>query len=369
MKPDAIAAVDCLSVRLPLGRPLWAAGLKITARDFFIVRVRTASGRAGYGFVKSRGVRLDAIVAENLAPLLIGRDPRRTEALWRAMMQATVLPGRLGSVLRAIGCVDIALWDLKAQAAGEPLFRFLGGAHDCARAMAVAGYYERDPDDTGPMREDLAAMRAAGFGMFKIAGGMLSAAREAPRLAAAREAIGPDAELVVDINWCWSDLKTALATARDWAAHDLAWIEEPFAPGMSAQIRAFCAQSPVRIGVGDEQGGLAFFRDLMASGSVDVVRLDTAVAGGITPALRIIAMAEAHGLPVSPHLYHEINVHLAAAFDTVLAVELFPPGGELYQIDRFLGADLRVEGGNLVPSDAPGLGLSPDWKALAEHRA
>lgn len=368
MTADAVAAVDGMTVRLPLARPLWAAGLEIVARDFFIVRVRTEAGRTGHGFVKSRGVRLDAIVAENLAPLLIGADPRRTEALWRAMMQATVLPGRLGSVLRAIGCVDIALWDVKAQAAGEPLFRHLGGAKERARAMAVSGYYERDPDDAGPMREELAAQRAAGFGMFKIAGGMLSAAREAPRLAAARAAIGDGAELVVDVNWCWSDLKTALATARDWAAHDLSWIEEPFAPGMAAQIRAFSAQSPVRIGVGDEQGGLAFFRDLMASGSVDVVRLDTAVAGGITPGLRIIALAEAHGLPVSPHLYHEINVHLAAAFDTVVAVELFPPGGELYQIDRYLTTQTRVENGHLVPSDAPGLGIEPDWEALAAHR-
>jgi len=368
MTDDAIAAVDCMSVRLPLGRPLWAAGLEIVARDFFIVRVRTASGRAGYGFVKSRGVRLDAIVAENLAPLLIGRDPRRTEALWHAMMRATVLPGRAGAVLRAIGCVDIALWDLKAQLAGEPLFRLLGGAKDRARAMAVTGYYEREPDETGPMHESLAAMRASGFTMFKIAGGMLSAAREAPRLAAAREAIGTGAELVVDVNWCWTDLKAALATARDWAAFDLSWIEEPFAPGSNAQIRAMVAQSPVRIGVGDEQGGLAFFRDLMASESVDVVRLDTAVAGGITPALRIIALAEAHGLPVSPHLYHEINVHLATAFETVIAVELFPPGGELYQIDRFLRTETRVENGHLVPSGEPGLGFDPDWAALEAHR-
>jgi len=368
MSADRIVAVEGVSVRLPLARPLWAAGLEIVARDFFVVRVRTEAGRTGHGFVKSRGVRLDAIVAENLAPLLVGADPRRTEAHWRAMMRATLLPGRVGAVLRAIGCVDIALWDLKAQAAGEPLFRFLGGAKDRARAMAVAGYYERDPDDTGPMREDLAALRAAGFGMFKIAGGMLSAAREAPRLAAARAAIGEGAELVVDVNGCWSDLKAALATARDWAAFDLSWIEEPFVPGMAAQIRAFCAQSPVRVGVGDEQGGVSFFRDLMGSGSVDVVRLDTAVAGGITPALRIVAMAEAHGLPVSPHLYHEINVHLAAAFDSVLAVELFPPGGELYRIDRFLGADLRMEGGALVPSGAPGLGLSPDWPGLLAHR-
>lgn len=368
MSEEAIAAVEGLTVRLPLGRPLWAAGLEIRARDFFVVRVRTRSGRAGHGFVKSRGVRLDAIVAETLAPLLLGRDPRRTEALWQAMMAATQLAGREGAVLRAIGCVDVALWDLKGQLCGEPLFRLLGGARERVRAMGVAGYYERDPDDTGPMRADLGALAAAGFTMFKIAGGMLPAARERPRLEAARAAIGPAAGLVVDVNWCWHDLKRALATARDWAAFDLAWIEEPFAPGASAQIRAFRAQSPVPVGIGDEQGGLAFFRDLMARESVDVVRLDTAVAGGITPALRILALAEAHGLPVSPHLYHEINLHLGCAFRSVVAVELFRPGGELYQIDRFLRSDARLAEGHLVPADAPGLGLDVDWAGLEAHR-
>ena len=90
---------------------------------------------------------------------------------------------------------------------------------------------------------------------------------------------------------------------------------------------------------------MAFFRDLIHNNSVDVVRVDTPVVGGITPTLRIIALADAAGLPVSPHIYPEINIHLAAAFPNVVAVEMFSSRTELYQIDRFISSkpSLRVE--------------------------
>ena len=363
---DVISAVDCMTVRLPLEEPLWAAGLEITIRDFFIVRVTTRGGLSGYGFLKCRGVRLDAFVSEVLGPLILGEDPRRTEAIWHKMMHATFLPGRVGAVLRAIGCIDIALWDLKAQLANEPLYRLLGGANTEVKALVVAGYYGRNPDDTTQMAADLRSLRADGFSAFKIAGGMLSRARETPRIATARNAIGPDAELVVDVNWCWSDLKSALAAAREWAQFDLAWIEEPFPPGSTAKRQAFSRQSPIALGIGDEQGGVSFFRDLMAAGSADVIRLDTPVTGGITPSLRIIALAEAYGLPVSPHIYPEVNQHLALAFQTVGAVELFDPAGSLYQINRFITPGLQIKAGILYPPDAPGLGFSMDWPALTE---
>jgi len=101
MTADLVKRVEAITVSLPLERPVWASGLHITLRDFLLVRVTLASGRCGYAFHKSRGVALDRIVHDNLAPLLIGQDPWNVERLWRRMHDATLLAGRTGAVMRA----------------------------------------------------------------------------------------------------------------------------------------------------------------------------------------------------------------------------------------------------------------------------
>ena len=180
---------------------------------------------------------------------------------------------------------------------------------------------------------------------------MLDLAGDTRRIAEARRNVGDAADLAVDVNWVWSDLKEALRAARTWEPYRLRWIEEPFPPGSIRANRRFSRESLIPLAIGDEQSGVSFFRDLIASDSVDVIRVDTPVLGGITPALRVIALADAAGLPVSPHIYPEINIHLAAAFANVVAVEMFSSRTELYQIDRFISAKLEISrGAAIAPS-------------------
>jgi len=367
MTADTIERVECMTIALPLTRPLWASGLKITRREYFVVRVHTASGLTGVGFHKSRGLTLDRIVHDNLAPIVTGMDVWEIQRVWRAMYQGTLLAGRSGAVMRAIGTLDIALWDLRGRSAGLPLHRLLGGYRDHCPTILVTGYYEQDPSDLGPMAEDLRHHVEQGFSTFKIAGGMLSDTDELQRLEAARKALGEASGLIVDVNWVWHDLKRALRNARRWEAFDIEWIEEPFPPGSTQFRKRFARESPVRLGIGDEQCDVAFFRDLMTSESADVIRLDTPVLGGITPALRVIAMAEAFGLPVSPHIYPEINVHLAAAFENVIAVEMFSQTSGLYQIDQFIEPKLAIAAGQAPAPQGPGLGISLNWEAMQRH--
>lgn len=367
MPAGLIDKVEALTVRLALERPLWASGLRIAVRDFLIVRVILADGRCGYGFHQSRGVALDRIVRDNLAPLLVGQDPWDVERLWQRMHEATLLAGRTGAVLRTIGTVDIALWDLRAQLAGVPLHRLLGGYRTDCEALLVTGYYEEDPLDCSPMQRQLEAWRAEGCSFFKIAAGMLAPEADERRIAAARAAIGTNATLVADINGAWTEVKHALRAVRLWERYGLRWVEDPFPIDYTAQRRDFTRRSPVAVAVGDEQGTPGYFLDLVTTRALDVLRLDTPVVGGITPALRILGIAAAAGLPVSPHLYPEINVHLAAAFQNVLAVETFGPCSDLYQIDKFIHPGLELRHGRLLPPDAPGLGFRLDWDGLAMH--
>lgn len=367
MSARLIREVEALTVQLPLERPVWASGLRIAVRDFLIVRVTLADGRCGYGYHQSRGIALDRIVRDNLAPLLVGQDPWDVERLWQRMHDATLLAGRTGAVLRTIGTVDIALWDLRAQLAGIPLYRLLGGYRADCEALLVTGYYEEDPLDCGPMQRQLEAWRADGCSFFKIAAGMLAPEADAHRIAAARAAIGSNAALVADVNGVWTEVKAALRAARLWDRHGLRWIEDPFPIDYTAQQREFTRRSPVAVAVGDEQGNPGCFLELVTTRALDVLRLDTPVVGGITPALRILGIAAAAGVPVSPHLYPEINVHLAAAFRNVLAVETFGTNSGLYQIDKFIHPGLELRHGRISPPDAPGLGFRLDWDGLAKH--
>ena len=366
MGRERIERIDCMTVALPLERPLWASGLRIDKREFFLIRAETGSGCVGYGFHKSRGLVLDRIVADNLAPIVQGMDPLASERIWNAMYNGTLLAGRTGAVMRAIGTLDIAIWDIRARLAGLPLHQLLGGFRERCPILLVTGYYEEEPLDLGPMIEDMQAHLAEGFRKFKIAGGMLEDDAELERVRTARQTLGPEPGLVVDVNWVWSDLKQALRNARRWEAFDLAWIEEPFPPGSTHLRKRFADASPVPLGIGDEQCGVPFFRDLMATQSADVIRVDTPVLGGITPTLRVIALAGAWGLPVSPHIYPEINIHLSAAFEHVEAVEAFSRRSALYQIDRFITPPLTYDRGHAIAPTVPGLGFTVDWEALRE---
>lgn len=362
-----IERVEALTVSLPLDRPVWASGLRIALRDFLVVRVTLADGRCGYGFHKSRGISLDPIVRKNLAPLLVGEDPWNVERLWQRMNDATLLAGRTGAVMRTIGTVDIALWDLRAQLGGVPLHRLLGGYRTECEALLVGGYYEEDPLDCGTMQRQFAAWRAEGWKFFKMAAGMLSPEADEHRIGLAREAIGEDASLAVDINGVWTEVKQGLRAARLWERHRLRWIEDPFPTDHAATRREFTRRSPIAVAVGDEQGSPGYFHELVATHALDVLRLDTPVVGGITPALRILALADAAGMPVSPHLYPEINVHLAAAFRHVVAVETFGTRSDLYQIDKFIEPELKLQRGCVIAPDTPGLGFRLNWQELTKH--
>ncbi len=367
MNQDTVSQIEGLTVSLPLDEPVWASGLRIDRREFFLIRITTESGLVGYGFHKSRGLYLNRIVEENLASHVIGKSPWQVRRIWDDMNQGTLLSGRVGAVMRAIGTIDIALWDLRAQMADVPLYKLLGGYRDKCRAIVVTGYYEEDFNAVDKMIEDIQVHSRQGVDFFKIAAGMLDADADGKRIEAARNAAGEDAELVVDVNWVWRDIKEALRTAKLWEKYRLSWIEEPFPPGSTYERQKFADASPVAVGIGDEQSGIPFFRDLMAAHSAQMIRIDTPVLGGITPAITVATMAEAWGLSVSTHIYPEINIHLVATFKNMVGLELFSTRSELYKIDKFINPNLELIDGEVAVPEQAGLGFQLDWDELKKY--
>ena len=358
-----IERVDARTVRVPLDAPTGFSGRTVTERHYTIVRV-VADGVTGYGFCYSghaAGELVTSAALDLLAPVLLNEDPHRTEGLWEDMYQEGLLHGRAGAVMRAQSALDIALWDRNARAVGLPLWRYLGGAvRKTVPAYASGGYYL-----PGKTVEDLAAEVRGyvqrGFKAVKIKVGRVDAGTDAERIAAARDAVGPDVLLMLDANNAWRDLPTALRALRRWEASDPYWIEEPFPPDDIRNHALLARETPILVATGEIEQGRWRHQQLLEERAAGILQTDAAVCGGITEFRRIAAMSAGYGVPLAPHWFHDLHVQLVAATPNARIVEYFGDGKVLNfwelvepQVEVTSEGELRVPTG-------PGLGFDlPD---------
>ena len=370
-----IVSVLARTVCVPLDRATAFARREVTRRDYALVKVRTDDGVEGighcYGGHGAGGLVTEA-VRQLLGPLLIGRDPHDSEALWAEMYQEALLHGRAGSVMRAISILDIALWDRNARAASLPLYKYLGAAHSgTVPAYASGGYYleGKEPRYLG---EELARYRDAGFRAVKMKVGRLDPAAEEARIAAAREAIGPDVLLMLDANNAWRDLPTALRYIARYADYDPYWIEEPFSPDQIDSHAALAAAIRIPVATGEIEAGRWRFKELLEKRAAAILQTDAAVCGGITEFRKIAALADGFGVTMCPHWFHDLHIHLVAASPNATFVEYFPDD-QVLNFRRIIDAQLEVVQGALALPSAPGLGYRFDERAIegcqAEHWA
>lgn len=354
---------------VPLDRGIAFSTRAVSERHYCLVRVTTDDGVEGVGFCyaghAAGHLATDAAI-ELLAPVLIGQDPYRVEGLWQRMYDEALLHGRAGSVVRALSALDVALWDRNARAAGLPLWRYLGGyAAETVPAYASGGYYQ---DGKGP--QDLAREAAGyveqGFRALKIKVGGLDAAGDGRRLAAVRDAVGPDVAVMLDANNAWRDIGDATQAARALEPHAPAWLEEPFSPDDIEGHGRLAAATAIPIASGEIEVGRWRHRTLIERGGLQVLQTDAAVCGGISEYRRIAALADAHGIVMCPHWFHDLHVHLVAATPNARYVEFFPDDLVL-NFRRLVDHQLELRDGELVLPDAPGLGFDFDDDALASY--
>lgn len=179
-------------------------------------------------------------------------------------------------------------------------------------------------------------------------------------VAAVRDAVGPDVEVMADAFMGW-DLDYALRMVRRLERYDLRWVEEPLLPDEIGGYSALRARSPIPIAAGEHEQTLAGFQQLISAGAVDVIQFDTNRVGGLTPARKICALAEAAGIPVVPHAGQMHNYHLVATQPACPMAEYFPPGpvdvgNELPH--RLFAGEPQAVGGRIELPDTPGLGLT-----------
>jgi D-arabinonate dehydratase len=363
-----ITAIRTYRTQLPLPEVVHAAGYEIRSRDYQFVRIDTDAGISGWGYTLGRGADVAAVVDRNLVPLLLGENPLLNEHVWEKLYRGTLFIGQKGMVVRAISMVDIALWDIKARQARLPLAYLLGGNSETVPVNAVGGYY-RDSATLDCLGDEVRALADSGYWGVKIAAGGIDPREDDRRLAAAREALGPAGRLMADVNWCWTDWKQALRRARDWEPFNLRWIEEPFPPEQLDSRRQFRRMATTPVALGDEQYGRWTFRGWIENQAVDILRPDATVTGGITEYIKIAALAACHDLPVAPHYYPDVHVHLAAAFPHTLCIETFDERSGIDSFHLIRKRPLRAEHGMMRVPDEPGLGLIVNEDALERYAA
>ena len=364
-----ITAVQARTVKVPLDNPTSLSTRQVLAREYCVVRVEGDDGHTGIGFCyggSAAGSLVTSAVRELLAPVAVGEDTHRVEGIWQDMYQEGLLHGRAGSIMRAISAIDIALWDRNSRAAGLPLFKYLGAAHiETVPAYASGGYYlaGKTPEMLG---EELAGYVAAGFSAVKIKVGGKDIREEDRRMAAAREAIGPDVHLMLDANNAWQDLETALRFMRVYAEYNPYWIEEPFSPDDITNHARLAERVDMPVATGEIEAGRWRFRELLDKDAAMILQVDAAVCGGISEFRRIAATAASYGVTVSPHWFHDLHQHLVASTPNARFVEYFPDD-QVLNFRRLVGTQVRLSGGDIVLPQKPGLGFDFDSDSLEAY--
>jgi L-alanine-DL-glutamate epimerase-like enolase superfamily enzyme len=353
-------------VLLPADEPLAGAITRPGAtRPTVLVEIATDQGIEGVGFTFLGAGLTPALRAavDGLGALLIGEDPLAIGSIRRKLEAAAGGAGPGGIFTLALAALDIGLWDIKGKAVGLPLWTLLGGS-----GAAVPTYA------SGAMMRELgldASLASAGrlvesgFRAMKMQlalPGSNTAGAEIERARLIRDVVGPDIRLMCDINQRWR-VDEAISIGRRLEDIGFFWFEDIIAPDDFAGMARVAAALATPLAAGEYVYGLAPFRHMLEAGSCDLVMIDPFRAGGITPWLKIAALAEAFNMPVVSHLAPEIQVHLIGAIPNGLTVEYMPWSVRLFEEVP------RPDRGMLAMPCEPGLGLRVDRKAIGRYRA
>jgi L-alanine-DL-glutamate epimerase-like enolase superfamily enzyme len=361
-----VRKIEARHVRVPLDRPAAFSNRLLTGRDYVLVRAETSDGATGLGFTyvgHTAGSIAATSIRELLGPLVVGEDQWAVEAIWDRMHRTGLLHGRAGAVVRAMSAVDIALWDANARTAGVSLARLLGGPSAPTVPCYASGGYYAEGKDAGSLADEFSGYVAAGFAAVKMKVGRLDPQAEEERVRRVREAVGPGIPLMLDANNAWNSVAEALRYLRVWEPYDPFWIEEPFQPDDVWSHARLARETPVPIATGEIGALRWYFRDLMEREAVHFIQPDAPVIGGITEYRRVDAMASVLGVPVCPHWFDTIHVHMVAASPGAIYVEYFPDD-EVFNFRRLVDRRVELMGGELVVPSDPGLGTGFDERAV-----
>jgi galactonate dehydratase len=367
-----------------------ASGPAAHLQQYIFVQVDTDEGLTGWGEVTTYpgmvANRAIAAMIREVRDVLVGQDPSQIEAIWHRLFRLFTYMGTRGATTAMISGIDIALWDIRGQALGLPIYELLGGkvretvplyvhfASDITPEGMAANAKEQVDLGAKGIKTDpfLAAGRLVGLDHIDYLDGEIDPATEqlgVDMIAAIREAIGPQIELLIDAHAIFN-VPTAVRLATKLAAYNIHWFEEPCPPESYHALRQVREQVPTRICVGERLHTRFEFVPIFEQRLADFVMPDVTWTGGISELKKIATMAEAYYIPVSPHdASGPVNImagaHVAMNIPNLYKLEARRAQFSFY--NAFVDEPLEVRDGDLIVSRRPGLGVRLDLDYLRAH--
>lgn len=358
MKPTRFSGEAIPVERLEVGAytiatdaPESDATLEWDSTTIVVVEAR-AAGEHGFGwsYTDASAARL---IQSGLADLVVGRNALDVPGTWEAMRHAVRNLGRPGVVSSALSAVDTALWDLKARILGVALVTLLGAVRESIPLYGSGGFTSYSLDR---IREQLGGWAAAGLRMVKMKVGR-DPDRDPERIGAAREAVGSGVELFVDANGAYGR-KEALLWAERFAAEGITYFEEPVTSDDLEGLRLLRDGAPagMQIAAGEYGYDLPYFRRMVEAGAVDVLQVDVTRCGGITELMKVAALCESHGLPLSGHTAPTLHLHAACSLSPMRHLEWFHDHARIESM-LFDGVPQHRDGDLAPDRSRPGIGV------------
>jgi galactonate dehydratase len=368
--------------------PAADADASSTRLSYVFVQVETDEGLTGWGEITTYpgSVANRTIVAalREVGEFLRGEDASQIEAIWHKLVRAFTYVGTRGATTAMASGIDIALWDIKGQALGVPIYELLGGAVRETIPLYTHFQYSNTVEQMveNAVGEVARGSRAIKTDPFMAAGGLsnvtyldgqIDRAIEntgVAMIAGIREAVGPDVEVLIDAHALYN-VPTAIRLANRLAPYAITWFEEPCPPESYDALEQVRAQVPTRISVGERLYTRFEFLPVLTRHLTDYVMPDVTWTGGISELKKIATLAETFYIPISPHdASGPINV-LAGAQVMMSVPNFYRLEARRVTLDfynSFLEEPLDVQNGALVVPRRPGLGARLDVAYLEAHQ-
>jgi L-alanine-DL-glutamate epimerase-like enolase superfamily enzyme len=352
MRPCApIRRITPFAYRVPTESPESDGTLEWHATTVVIVEAE-AGGKTGIGYSYADEAAA-CFIHSVLSPAAIDIDALDVTRAWTVMCRALRNNGRPGIASAALSAVDAALWDLKGRLLNLSVVNLIGAARDDVPVYGSGGFTSYSIPQ---LEAQLSGWVQDGITRVKMKIGRDRCA-DVERVAAARRAIGSEAELFVDANGAYTRTE-ALAQAERFAGQDVTWFEEPVSSDDLEGLALLVERAPagMAIAAGEYGYDAFYFRRMLEARAVDVLQADATRCGGLTAFLRVGALAEAHAIPLSAHTAPSLHVHACAALANVQHIEYFHDHARIEHL--FFDGAATPGGGVLAPDRTrPGLGL------------
>ena len=352
-------------------RPHWVSLFKVPSANELLVRMKTDDGVEGFGLATSYTdiTPLVNVVKGGLSDEILGMDALSPERLYEKLFGLTFSRkaaenswGR-EALIRISSAVDIACWDIVGKMANLPLYRLFGGYRNKVPCYVTCAYY-RDGKDNAELRDEIQMLVEQGHKGFKGKVGGLSLNEDIARMEIVREIIGPDKDLMIDVNRAW-DLKTAIEGARLLEPLQPVWLEEPVRwTDDRRELKLLSQQTNIPLSGGESEVTSYGCRAMIEEQAIQILQFDCTMFGGFTEGRKLAALCELNHVDVAPH--HDCFIHapLVAGTPAGRIVESFtdperdPLQAELYENPP------HIDNGWLTLNEAPGLGLTLSESAV-----